>query len=205
MSWLFGKKDIDENLLNVLVEYYITRMDTIPTQTNEDSIKNFYKFYGFEDEQFKPDKLYNNKDKEFNFVNSYTEIPKGDRFIDVTENNKNELKNKLGPAMFMYLHYIKENSKFITELMKKLDDKRKKLSNDDDRKPYVLSHLKNIKKINGDNNVESTILKLLKNEYIQPDDWKFIDDLIDTELNDDDIYRLEDLNRLENLKKITNT
>lgn len=194
----FGKKDIDENLLNVLVEYYITRMDTIPANSYTNAVIKFYKFYGFENGQFNPDKLYNDDNKEFNFVNSYTEIPKGDRFIDVTETNKDELKNKLGPAMFMYLHYINKESKFITELMKKLDDKRTNLSNDDDRKPYVLSHLKNIKKINGDNNVESTILKLLKNKYIQPDDWKFIDDLIDTKLNVDDI---NELNALIDLKK----
>ena len=149
MSWFFGIKDIDENLLNVLVEYYITRMDTIPGNSYTNAVINFYKFYGFENGQFKPDKL-------LNFVNSYTATPKGDRFIDVTKTNKDELKNKLGPAMFMYLHYINKESKFITELMKKLDDKRTNLSNDDDRKPYVLSHLKNIK----NKKVESTILKL---------------------------------------------
>ena len=189
----------NENLINVLFEYYITRMGNPVTSNMKQEVSNFYKFYGFEKKKF-------NGNLMSNFVTSYiSESPNTD-YIDYPPSDP-RIINRLGPAMVMFLYTVGDkNNEIISTLIKKLEEERKKErkkereTNGPNMIPYVVSHI--IDKSNKyelSRILQSSILQLLGNLNINKVDWTHLDDLIDAGLDENDKKYLDDLDELGNL------
>jgi len=178
----------DDNLLNVLVEYYIVRKNISKNSTRLDA---FYKFYGFEDGKCTTDLL-------IDFAKTYSDDIPFDAsnvtpFLKAGLNKKTTVENGLGPAMYMFLKCVNPDSIFITSLTTALNNQMGTINEGDKIKPFMYSYLNSLPDT-PQSEVKEQLLTLLQNDKIDDTDWYHLKKLVKIGLNTADVEHLKKLN-----------